>query len=213
MPSWGCQLQGCSQSRHGREIRFASQCLVKQILAGCLGGTSKTTCNRNWFKKITGYYRNFINSWRAWTLFRTLCALRTATWPCSAAKCAADKPNKRSVLSAANWLTYQASNLGLNAASYNVNIFSTSAVFQESNFKFSIKSQQRRKEISVFPPCLSAPFQHLLGMQLEANLQAANALPGWTSYDKLGSMPTMRILKAPKPTSPSCRNHCRNHMI
>ena len=114
MPSWGCQLQGCSQSRHGREVRFASQCLVKQILAGYLGGTSKTTCNRNWFKKITGYYRDFINFWRAQILFRMLCALRTATWPCSAAKCAADKPNKRSVLSAANWLTFQATNLGLN---------------------------------------------------------------------------------------------------
>lgn len=60
--------------------------------------------------------RNFINCWRAQILFRMLCALRTATWPCSAAKCAADKPNKRSVLSAANWLTFQATNLGLNAA-------------------------------------------------------------------------------------------------
>lgn len=54
MPSGGCQLQGCSQSRHGREIRFASQCLVKQIPVGYCGGTSKSTYNWNCFKKITG---------------------------------------------------------------------------------------------------------------------------------------------------------------
>ena len=37
---------------------------------------------------------------------KRVCTFRTATWPCSAARCAADSPNKRSVLSAASILAF-----------------------------------------------------------------------------------------------------------